>query len=42
VAWQVKLLRCPSCAITGTSMPALQFVDVRDVASFLEASRGPK
>jgi hypothetical protein len=42
VAWQIKLLRCPSCAITGTTMPALQFVDVRDVASFLEASRGPK
>jgi len=41
VAWQVKLLRCPSCVLVGAPMPPFAFVHLRDVAIFLEASRGP-
>jgi hypothetical protein len=40
VDWQIELLRCPSCVLAGIPMPPLPFIRVRDVAIFLEASKG--
>jgi hypothetical protein len=42
VAWQIRLLRCPTCVLAGVPMPPLPFIRVRDVAIFLEASKGPR
>ncbi len=41
VEWQLKLLRCPTCVVAGIPMPPLPFIHARDVAVFLEASKGP-
>jgi len=40
VEWQLKLLRCPTCVLAGIPMPPLPFIHARDVAVFLEASKG--
>jgi Family of unknown function (DUF5995) len=40
VEWQIKLLRCPTCVLAGVPMPPLPFIHARDVAVFLEASKG--
>jgi hypothetical protein len=42
VEWQLKLLRCPTCVLAGVPMPPLPFIHARDVAVFLEASKGPR
>jgi hypothetical protein len=42
VEWQIKLLKCPTCVVVGTPMAPLPMTHVRDIAAFLEASRGPK
>jgi Family of unknown function (DUF5995) len=41
VEWQIELLRCPSCVLAGIPMPRAPFFGIRDVAIFLEASKGP-
>jgi cbb3-type cytochrome oxidase cytochrome c subunit len=45
IAWQIRHLRCPSCAVPGSPMPpfaALGASRLRRIAIFLEASKGGK
>jgi menaquinol-cytochrome c reductase cytochrome b/c subunit len=44
VEWQIEHLRCPACLTPGSPMPsyaALSDDQLRDLAVFLEASKGP-
>jgi hypothetical protein len=42
IEWQLRLLRCPTCVLVGVPMPPLPFIRARDVAIFLEASKGAR
>jgi cbb3-type cytochrome oxidase cytochrome c subunit len=45
IAFQIRHLRCPSCVAPGSPMPpfgALGALNLRRIAVFLEASKGPK
>jgi hypothetical protein len=42
VEWQLRQLRCPTYVLAGVPMPPLPFIHARDVAVFLEASKGPR
>lgn len=43
--WQIKHLECPSCVVPGSPMPAYKSLgadNLKKIATFLEASKGPK
>jgi hypothetical protein len=45
IAWQIWHLRCPACVKAGSPMPSFRALGVRrlrEIAIFLEASRGGK
>ena len=45
ISWQIQHLRCPTCLVQGSEMPAFRALGAKrleQLAIFLEASKGPR